>query len=191
MKYGYARVSTREQNLEMQIDALEKYDCDIILKEKKSSRAVRPELDRIFSKLKKDDVLIIYKLDRIGRTLRDLINKVAVLRDMDCHLISIKDGINTTTPVGRLMFHVMAALAEFELDATREKTNDGLEAARARGRKGGRPSGLSPANLKIAQSIKILYDSNQKTMEEIATSFNKSRATCYRYLHHINSLESN
>jgi DNA invertase Pin-like site-specific DNA recombinase len=144
MKIGYARVSTKEQNLALQLDALEKEGCKKIFQEKISgAKADRPELKKMIDQLREGGVIITWKLDRLGRSLRDLVNLMNEIQDKGAGLKSLNDSIDTTTPHGKLTFHLFASLAEFERDIIRERTRAGLEAARARGRKGGRPKGLS------------------------------------------------
>jgi len=190
MKIGYARVSTQDQNLQMQKDTLLASDCEMIFEEKVSGKSKdRPELEKLFGTLRKGDTLIVWKLDRLGRSLKDLIELMAKLKDMDVTFKSLNDSIDTSTATGRFTFNIFASLAEFEREMIRERTLSGLSAARARGRLGGRPKGLSKKNLNIAKSIKILYDKEEKSMEEIAQIFGKSRTTCYRYLDIANNLK--
>lgn len=191
MKIGYARVSTQDQNLQMQRDALLASGCEMIFEEKVSGKSKdRPELEKLFGTLRKGDTLIVWKLDRLGRSLKDLIELMSKLKGMDVTFKSLNDSIDTSTATGRFTFNIFASLAEFEREMIRERTLSGLSAARARGRLGGRPKGLSKKNLNIAQSIKILYDKQEKSMEEIAQIFGKSRTTCYRYLDIANDLSN-
>lgn len=189
MKIGYARVSTLEQNLYLQLDALKNANCDMVFEEKVSGKSKeRPELKALYSKLRAGDTVIVWKLDRLGRSLRDLIDLVSELQKLDVNFISIQDNINTETATGRFTFNIFASLAEFEREIISERTKAGLEAARARGRKGGRPKGLSKENLSKAKAIKILFDKQDKTMEEIGSIVGLSRSTCYRYLDIANAL---
>lgn len=190
MKVGYARVSTQDQNLELQTDALKKAGCELIFKEKISGKSKdRPELTRLFDKLRKGDELVVWKLDRLGRSIRDLIDLVTKMHEIEVAFISLQDSINTHTASGRFTFNLFASLAEFEREIIRERTNAGIAAARARGRKGGRPKGLPPKSLSKAKTVKMLYDQKEKSMEEIAKDLSISETTAYRYLHYIKNLK--
>ncbi|HEY0056602.1 MAG TPA: recombinase family protein [Pedobacter sp.] len=183
MKIGYARVSTQDQNLTMQKDALKSAGCELIFEEKISGKSKeRPELEKMISKLRKGDVVVVWKLDRLGRSLRDLIDLVSGFKEKGVEFVSIHDSINTATATGRFTFNIFASLAEFEREIISERTKAGLTAARARGRTGGRPKGLSKTSMSKAKSVKILYDKKEKTVDEIAKDLGISRATCYRYL---------
>ncbi|WP_187264679.1 recombinase family protein [Pontibacter beigongshangensis] len=185
MRIGYARVSTQDQKLELQTDALSKYGCLQLFKEKKSGKnKERPELERMISQLRAGDTVVVWKLDRLGRSLRDLIDLVAEFQERGVDFVSLQDGINTATATGRFTFNIFASLAEFEREIIRERTKAGLDAAKARGRKGGRPAGLSKEAQGKAKSAKILFDSKTKTVEEIAKILGIGRATCYRYIDH-------
>lgn len=190
MKIGYARVSTQDQNLDLQMDALKNAGCEIIFKEKASGKnKERPELLNLFSKLRAGDTVVVWKLDRLGRSLRDLIDLVAEMQKLEVNFVSIRDSINTETATGRFTFNIFASLAEFEREIISERTKAGLQSARARGRKGGRPKGLSKENLSKAKAIKVLFDKQDKTMEEIGKVLGLSRSTCYRYLEIANEQE--
>jgi len=183
MKIGYARVSTQDQRLQLQLDALTHHGCGQIYKEKKSGKTrERPELEKMISQLRSGDTVVVWKLDRLGRSLKDLIELVAEFQERGVEFVSLQDGINTATPTGRFTFNVFASLSEFEREIIRERTKAGLDAARARGRKGGRPAGLSETAMGKARSARILFDSGTKTVEEIAAILGIGRATCYRYL---------
>jgi len=187
MKIGYARVSTLDQKLELQLDELKSFGCETIFKEKMSGKSkTRPELTKMVDQLRKGDVVVVWKLDRLGRSLKDLIELVSSFREKGVEFVSLKDGIDTGTATGRFTFNIFASLAEFEREIIRERTMAGLEAARARGRKGGRPKGLSKEALAKATSAKILYKSGEKTIKEIAEGLGISRATCYRYIEMVN-----
>ena len=189
MKIGYARVSTLDQNLDLQMDALKNAGCEVIYQEKVSGKnKERPELNQLFSKLRVKDTVVVWKLDRLGRSLRDLIDLVAEMQKLEVNFVSIQDSINTATATGRFTFNIFASLAEFEREIISERTKAGLASARARGRKGGRPSGLSKENLSKAKTIKVLFDLQEKTMQEIADDLGLSRSTCYRYLDIANGL---
>jgi DNA invertase Pin-like site-specific DNA recombinase len=180
MLLGYARVSTDEQNLALQTDALGRAGCDRIFSDKLSgSRFDRPGLGAALSHLRHGDTLVVWKLDRLGRTVRQLVEFVAGLNDDGIEFRSLTDGIDTTTPAGRFFFHMMAALAEMERDLTRERTMAGLTAARARGRRGGRPPALSSNQLTQARHLMQHPD---QSMAEIATTLGVSRSTLYRAL---------
>src|SRR6266700_5386130 len=156
MKVGYARVSTRDQHLALQLDALRKAGCRQIYEEVVSrARAERPVLQQTLAHLREGDVLMIWKLDRLGRSLRHLIEVVTDLSQRGIGFQSLQEQLNTTTSTGKLVFHMFGALAEFERDLIRERTRAGLVAARARGRKGGQPKALTPKQAAIAQA---LYD---------------------------------
>ena len=146
MKIGYARVSTQEQNLSLQIDALNQAGCEQIYQEKVSgSLADRPELTRLLEMIRVGDTLVIWKLDRLGRSLAHLIGLVSDLEARQIGLLSLNDPVDTTTPQGRLVFRIFASLAEFEREVIRERTMAGLASARRRGQRLGRPKGLSKA----------------------------------------------
>ncbi|GAA4316502.1 recombinase family protein [Nibribacter koreensis] len=186
MKIGYARVSTQDQKLELQTDALTHHGCGQIYMEKKSGKSKdRPELERMISQLRPGDTVVVWKLDRLGRSLRDLIDLVAEFKEKGVDFVSLQDGINTATSTGRFTFNVFASLAEFEREIIRERTRAGLDAAKARGRTGGRPLGLSPDALEKAKSARILFDAGGKSVGEIAKILGVGRATCYRYLGQI------
>lgn len=184
MNIGYARVSTQDQNLDLQTDALIKAGCELIFKEKVSGKSKeRPELLKLFEKLRKGDTVVVWKLDRLGRSLRDLIDLVTKMQEMEVSFLSIQDGINTNTATGRFTFNIFASLAEFEREIISERTKAGLNSARARGRKGGRPAGYSKETIRKIKAVKVLYDAaNSPSVQEIADSLKISRATCYRYL---------
>jgi DNA invertase Pin-like site-specific DNA recombinase len=177
MKIGYARVSTQDQNLDMQIDALKTAGCERIYTEKQSGkRDDRPELQRCLDALRKGDTLVVYKLDRLGRSTFKLLELTAGFERDGIDFVSIVDGIDTTTPVGRFFFRTMASIAELERDIIVERTQAGLKAARARGRVGGRPS--TPKK-DVERALK-LYDSNEYSVPEIVEMTGVSKPTIYR-----------
>lgn len=177
---GYARVSTLDQNPNLQLDALTDVGCYRIFTDKASgSLDKRPELTKALDQLRPGDTLVVWKLDRLGRSLRNLIDVVRELEDRGVGFRSLHESLDTTTPGGRLIFHIFGALAEFEREIIRERTVAGLAAARARGRSGGRPSTMTPAKLKIAQQM---YDSREHTVAAIAKTLGVSRASIYRHL---------
>ena len=183
MKIGYARVSTAEQNLDLQKEALTKMGCTEIYEEKVSgAKKNRPELLKLIATLRKGDVLTVWKLDRLGRSTKELIQLVNEIQDKGAELKSLNDPIDTTTAHGKLAFHMFAALAEFERDVIRERTLAGLSTARARGRVGGRPSGLSQKNQHVAIIAQRLYEEGQKTVTEICQELSIARPTLYSYL---------
>ena len=183
MKFGYARVSTKEQDLTLQLDALKKCGCQEIYKEKISGATrERPELEKLLGQLRSDDVVVVWKLDRLGRSLKDLVSLVNEIEAKGVGLQSLNDHIDTTTPQGKLTFHIFAALAEFERDIISERTKAGLAAARARGRKGGRPKGLSKKAQNTAIVAEQLYQENELSTKEICEQLSISKNTFYRYL---------
>ncbi len=187
MKFGYARVSTKEQNLSLQIDALKKEGCYQIFQEKVSgSKADRPELQKMIDQLREDDIIVIWKLDRLGRSLRDLVNLIKEIQDRGAGLKSLNDSIDTTTAHGKLIFHIFASLAEFERDIISERTKAGLAAARARGRKGGRPKGLSKEAHDKAIIVETLYKQGNMSIAQICKHVNIARSTVYNYLRYRN-----
>ncbi|MFD2616537.1 recombinase family protein [Terrilactibacillus laevilacticus] len=177
MKIGYARVSTHEQSLDLQLDALEKAGCKKIYQEKMSGmKDDRPQLNRLIEYAREGDVIVVYKLDRLGRSTKRLIELSQELQERGIELVSIRDSIDTTTAVGKAMFKMLAVLAEMERDLISERTRAGLESARARGRKGGRPKKDSS---KVEQAL-ILYDTKKYTVKEIENMTGVSKATIYR-----------
>jgi len=185
MNIGYARVSTRDQNLALQLDALTKAGCELIYQEKVSgARASRPELDQLLSRLRSGDTVYIYKLDRLGRSLKHLLHVVGDLQQRGVGLVSLTDAINTTSAQGRLVFNLFASLAEFERELIRERTHAGLAAARARGRLGGRRRGLSEEAERTAIVAETLYREQTLGVNEIARRLHISKVTLYKYLRH-------
>ena len=138
-KIGYARVSTKDQNLDLQIEELKKAGCMKIFSEKKSGKRERPELEAALDYLRPEDTFVVYKFDRIGRSLKDLLSRVSSLHERGIKIISIKDNIDTSSTSGKLMMHIFASLAEFERDLIVERTTAGRKAAMAKGKKMGRP----------------------------------------------------
>ena len=185
MKIGYARVSTQDQSLELQVEALEKFGCEIIYKEKKSAVKVRKELDRMNKNAREGDTIVVWKLDRLGRSLRHLINQVNDYKENGIELVSIKDNLDTTTAAGRLMFNMIAVFAEFERDLISDRTRAGLEAARKNGRFGGRPKGLTKPSIKKAWAIKGYQDQNKYSENEIMKLTSTPKTTYYRLTAYI------
>ncbi len=183
MRIGYARVSTIDQNLDLQLDALRMQQCERIFTDQLSgSKAVRPGLEELKHILRKGDQVIVWKLDRLGRSLRDLVDLVNYFEDKEVGFTSIEDRIDTTTPVGQFTFHVFAAVAQFERDIIRVRTMAGLEAARIRGRLGGRPRGLSKKAQDKARLAESLYRERERSLREICNHLDISKPTLYRYL---------
>jgi DNA invertase Pin-like site-specific DNA recombinase len=177
---GYSRVSTRDQDPALQLDALNDAGCSRIFTDHASGTvADRPELTRALDHLRPGDTLVVWRLDRLGRNLRHLIDTVNSLLERGIGFRSLRESIDTTTPGGRLIFHVFGALAEFERDLLSERTQAGLAAARARGRNGGRPPVMTPEKIKIARQM---YDSREYYVADIARTIGVSRATVYRAL---------
>ena len=183
MNVGYARVSTKEQTVALQVDALKQAGCAKIHTEIVGGGAgVRPVLERLLEDLRPDDVLVIWKLDRLGRSLKHLIETVNGLLARGVGLKSLNDPIDTTTPQGRLVFNMFASLAEFERDVIRERTQAGLSAARARGRQGGRPRGLPAAAESTACAAETLYREGKLSAQQIADRLSIAKSTLYAYL---------
>jgi DNA invertase Pin-like site-specific DNA recombinase len=180
MLIGYARVSTLDQTLALQQDALQAAGCEKIFTHKASgSLADRPGLSDALWQLRKGDTLVVWRLDRLGRSLSHLIETVRHLQEQGIGFRSLQEQIDTTTSGGKLVFHVFGALAEFERDLIRERTHAGLAAARARGRLFGRPKVLSPQQVK---QLRSLAQDGRNTVTEICQTLGISRATYYRYL---------
>jgi DNA invertase Pin-like site-specific DNA recombinase len=185
MKLGYARVSTQDQNLSLQLDALEKAACAKIYQEKMTSATKnRPQLRDLMTQLRTGDVVVVWKLDRLARSLKDLVDLVTEIRAQGAELQSLQDQIDTTTAQGKFTFHLFAALAEFEPDIIIERTKAGLAAARARGRKGGRPKGLGKKAQHSAIIAESLYREEKLTVQEICEQLSISKGTFYNYLHY-------
>jgi len=181
MHIGYARISTGDQTLDLQLDALTSAACEKVFTETASgAKAERPILNEVIDYLRSGDTLVVWRLDRLGRSLGHLIETVTALAERGIGFRSLTEQIDTTTSGGKLIFHVFGALAEFERDLIRERTNAGLAAARARGRMGGRPKALAdPKKRALAQA---LYDGGQTDVATICQTLGISRATLYRYV---------
>ena len=180
MLVGYARVSTQDQKPELQLDALKAAGCEKVFVEKASgAQRERPELKAALDYMRDGDTLVVWKLDRLARSMKQLIETVEGLEEVGVGFRSLTEAIDTTTAGGKLVFHVFGALAEFERSIIRERTRAGLDAARARGRKGGRPPKLKEADLKAARAM--LADKSI-TVEEVAKHLRVSPATLYRHL---------
>lgn len=165
------------------MDALEKEGCKQIFQEKISgAKADRPQLRKMIDQLREGDIIVTWKLDRMGKSLRDLVNLVNEIQERGAGLKSLNDPIDTTTPQGQLAFDLFASLAEFERDIIRERTKAGLEAARARGRKGGRPKGLSKESKDKAMIAETLYRQGEMSISDICKHLGIARSTLYNYL---------
>jgi len=185
MRVGYARVSTADQSLDLQVDALKKAQCDEVFREVASgAKTARPVLEDLLKRLRQGDVLVIWKLDRLGRSLKHIVTLTNELMERKIGLISLNDPIDTTTPQGRLMCNLFASLAEFERDLIRERTAAGLLAARARGRRGGRPKGLSKPAAATAMAAETLYREGQLSVQAICDQLHITKPTLYAYLKH-------
>lgn len=183
MKIGYARVSTRDQSLRMQVEALREAGCDKIHEEVASgAKTARPVLDEILRNLRIGDTVVIWKLDRLGRNLAHLIQLTTHLSEKKVGLISLNDPIDTTTSHGRLIFSIFGSLAEFERELIIERTHAGLKSARARGRKGGRPKGMSQDAMHKATIAEALYTNGTISVKKIAEQLDISKTTLYLYL---------
>src|SRR5579859_6718075 len=181
MKIGYLRVSKHEQNEALQRDALKEAGCEKCFNDVMTgSNFERKGLEQLLAFARSGDTVVVWKLDRLGRSLKDLIETLNLLKDRGVDFISLTEKIDTTTPGGKLIFHLMGALAEFERDLIRERTNAGLAAARARGRVRGRPKKLT-TNGKVALARQLFADPNQ-SIPEICSTLEISRSTLYRYV---------
>ncbi len=188
MLVGYARVSTHEQNLDMQNDALKKAGCGKIFIDKVSSVAAsRPGIEEALSYLREGDTLIVWRLDRLGRSLKHLIQMVGAFEEKKIGFQSIQEAINTAQSGGKLIFHMFGALAEFERQLIVERTLAGLDAARARGKKGGRPKALNEKERDLAVR---LYNERKNSVMEICQILKISKPTLYNYVHQANTQQT-
>jgi DNA invertase Pin-like site-specific DNA recombinase len=179
MLIGYARISTTDQNLDLQIDALTKAGCEKIFTEVASgAKADREGLAEAIEYSRKGDTLVCWKLDRLGRSIRHLIDTVSALETKGIGLRSLQESIDTMTAGGQLVFHIFGALAQFERSLIRERTNAGLQSARARGRLGGRPKAMDQNKAEMARSL----HQSKSSIQDICTTLNVSKATLYRTL---------
>jgi len=187
MNIGYARVSTQDQNLDLQLDALKKQGCEKIYQEQISaSIEERPVLKEMISNLRQGDTVIVWKLDRLARSLKHLLSLVTDFQNASIGFVSLQDQINTTTAQGRLIFNIFASLSEFEREIIKERTIAGLVAARNRGRVGGRKKGLSKEAKVKATADKHLYVDEKKSINDICNAVGISRGTVYHYLDFLN-----
>ncbi len=180
MLIGYARISTHDQCLNLQQDALHQAGCEKIFSDEVSgTTSSRPGLDKLKEQLRSGDTLVVWRLDRLGRSVRDLIDWVTTLENEGVGFISLQESIDTTTSNGTLVFHLFAALAEFERNLISERTRAGLDAARARGRKGGRPKALDKEKRKL---LIELYDQKKIPINTLCKMMGISKPTLYSYL---------
>src|SRR6266545_1667151 len=181
MLIGYARVSTQEQTLALQQDALKTIGCEHIFTDTASgAKTDRPGLDQALRFVRAGETLVVWRLDRLGRSLKHLIETISQLNDRGIGFRSVQENIDTTTSGGKLIFHMFGALAEFERDLIRERTQAGLAAARTRGRKGGRPKSPALNDDKKVAMAQRLYDDTNNRIEDICSALHISRATLYR-----------
>lgn len=179
MIFGYARVSTKKQSLDMQWDELKQFGCEEIVTEKESgAKKDRVELQSLLGKLRKGDTLVVYKLDRLGRTMHQLVNLLQEFHEKEIHFVSIKDGIDTSTTMGRFLFHIFGAMAEMEREVINERVVSGVAAAKARGREGGRKKAHTPQQI---EGMMEMLEAG-KTKVEVCEMFDVARATLYRYI---------
>ncbi|PYY29775.1 recombinase family protein [Paenibacillus illinoisensis] len=180
--FGYARVSTQDQNLDLQIDALKKSSVAVIYKEKMTgTKKERPELEQLLKAISEGDSVVVYKLDRISRSTKHLIELAETFEEKKVNFISIQDSIDTSTAMGRFFFRTMASIAELERDIISERTKSGLQSARMRGRNGGRPS----KDHKLVERALKLHSSKQYSIKEITDMTGVSKSVLYRALEKI------
>src|SRR3954447_1896655 len=180
MLIGYARVSTQDQTLDLQLDALKKAGCEKLYTDTASgAKAERKGLDEALEYARDGDILVVWRLDRLGRSLQHLIETITLLNSRKVGFRSLTENIDTTTSGGKLVFHIFGALAEFERDIIRERTNAGLQAARSRGRFGGRRTVMSPAKLRLAQAAMATPETN---VVELCRELGIGRMTLYRHI---------
>lgn len=183
MLIGYARVSTHDQTLALQQDALQQAGCERIFTDTASgAKADRPGLAEAVRFARSGDTLVVWKLDRLGRSLPHLIETISSLQARGISFRSLTEQLDTTTSGGKLIFHVFAALAEFERDVIRERTLAGLAAARARGRKGGHPRAVALNDARKVAMAQRLYDDKSNSIDDICRTLRVSRSTLYRYV---------
>ena len=180
MRIGYARVSTTEQSLDLQRDALHAAKCEHVFTDTMSgAKAERPGLEKALSHAREGDVLVVWRLDRFGRSLKDLVARIEELSERGVGFMSLQESIDTTSAGGRLVFHVFGALAEFERELIRERTLAGLASARARGRKGGRPPAMDERKVRLAS--KLMTDP-AVSVDEVCAAVGVSKSTLYRHV---------
>lgn len=180
MILGYARVSTTDQNLDLQVDALNKVGCEKIFADKISGKTTnRPELDKLLEQLRPGDKVVVYKLDRLGRSLKHLIEQVEDFKSKGIEFESLQEKIDTTSSTGNLIFHIFGAIAEFERGIIKERVQAGIAASRARGRSGGRAAILPPHEVK---KLKQYYEDKNIPVRDLCSMFKISKASLYRYI---------
>jgi DNA invertase Pin-like site-specific DNA recombinase len=180
MLIGYGRISTKEQKIDLQKDALTAASCEKSFFDVTSgAKSKRPELDKLKEQLRKGDTLIVWRLDRLGRSVKDLVEWVNWLESKGIGFKSLQENIDTTTPTGKLVFHVFASIAEFERNLIQERTRAGLEAARTRGRVGGRKKSLDEVKHK---ALKQLYEGKMHSISDLCKMFDISKQTLYSYV---------
>ena len=180
MKIGYARVSTIDQNLDLQIDSLKKAGCEKIITDKISgSLQHRIGLEELLNTIRKDDEVIVWRLDRLGRSLKHLIELITIFNKKEIFFTSITESINTKSSSGKLIFHIFASLSEFERNLISERTKSGLQAARSRGKLGGRPKKAPKEKRQLA---KELYNSKKYSLAKICKMIEISKPTLYKYI---------
>jgi DNA invertase Pin-like site-specific DNA recombinase len=181
--YAYARISTDKQNIEMQLDALEKHGYDDLFQEQESSKKERPQLQSLKSKLKPGDTFVTWKYDRVARSVIELVTLITDLKNRNINFISLTEKIDTGTPQGKLFATIMAGLGEFERDLISERTKEGLKAAKARGRLGGRPKGMEKKVVNLCKLIQHEANANEEiSISSLLTEYNVSRGTYYKFL---------
>lgn len=182
MKYGYARVSTEAQSLDLQLDALEKVNCNKVYSEKVSgTKKERPQLKKLLSKLQSGDSVYCYKLDRLGRSLKDLVDLMGQFEAKEVRFVSIADGIDTATSGSKLLLNILMCIADFEAEIIRNRTIAGLEAAKKRGVKLGRPVGLSEKGRVLARRAVEMAEGGMRVVD-IQRELSISKPTVYKYL---------
>nr|WP_255456571.1 recombinase family protein [Pedobacter sp.]QJS06226.1 resolvase [Pedobacter sp.] len=184
MVFGYTRVSKQTQNTQLQEDAIKGYNCDQIYYEKESAVKFRPEWESLYSKLRNGDTVVIWKIDRLGRTAWEMIKLMEELNENNIRFISITEGIDTATPMGKIWFQLNSILAQNERAVLIERTKAGLKAAKAQGKVGGRPKGLSEDGLRKMKLVQKLYKAKVSISEIRKTLEIGSNSTVYKYINH-------
>lgn len=180
MLIGYSRVSTNDQSLNSQIDKLEEYGCEKIFTDVVSgARSERKGLLDMLSYARSGDTVVVYRLDRLGRSLKDLINLINIFQEKNINFKSLSESIDTSTSIGKLMFHITGAFAEFEKNIIRERTKAGLESARSRGKKGGRPTTITPEKIRMAR---LLHSDRSLSIQDILKQMNIKKGVFYKML---------
>lgn len=181
MEIGYVRGLASHPGLSMQIDTLKKFGCERIFKDKQDSYNERPAFRQMLSQLRRGDRVVVWKLDRIGKSVNDLVNLLVSFKEREVDFVSLQDNVDTSTDQGKLFLNMMASLSEFKRDNTHERTIAGLKTAR----KGGRPAGLSDVAIKKAKKAKQLYEDDSMPVADIAKTLGIGKTTLYRYLHYV------